>query len=237
MKNERAESGQRTRGPSSIWCVLLKVVSSIFWAVVLGVCINSYWWYTRGFEQVITELNSTYQSQLSGLAYRNASLISLVDAGSQSVNDKVAKWTEVARSELSHVPVFQSMRHNHQVTSYFSQPISLATKIYCLVQKTLLVALAKILSIATSIWVLIFAAIFGASDGLRSRYIRTMEGGRESTFIFHRVSSALIQAPIAVLFLYLLLPITLNPEIVVIGISLLFFACFYLTTANLKKFL
>ena len=102
---------------------------------------------------------------------------------------------------------------------------------------TLVILFAKFFSVFVSFWVFLFAAILGATDGLLERYIRTNEGGRESTFIFHRVSDTVIKIPVAILFFYLTIPLFFNPEMIVMVMSVLFFLFFYIATANLKKFL
>ena len=99
------------------------------------------------------------------------------------------------------------------------------------------VVIAKCISLFASVWVFIFAALIGALDGLVARYIRTSEGGRESTFIFHKVADGLLKIPVILLFLYLTSPFFINPEWVVVLMGVLFFAFFYTATANLKKFL
>jgi hypothetical protein len=51
------------------------------------------------------------------------------------------------------------------------------------------------------------------------------------------VSDIVIQGPVALIFVYLTLPIFFNPEIVVVVMGVLFFIFFRMITANLKKFL
>jgi hypothetical protein len=97
--------------------------------------------------------------------------------------------------------------------------------------------LAKTVSVLVSLWVFVFSSLLGAMDGLLNRYKRTCEGGRESTYIYHKVSSSMYKIPLAILVVFLSLPLDINPEIVVILLSITFFMYFYITTSSLKKYL
>lgn len=95
----------------------------------------------------------------------------------------------------------------------------------------------KTISVGCALFLFIFAAIIGLVDGLLARQIRTAEGGRESTFLFHRITSSLLQVPLWILVLYFALPITFQPLIAIVLLAVIFFSVCYLTTSQLKKYL
>lgn len=95
----------------------------------------------------------------------------------------------------------------------------------------------KFISVFCSVFVFIFAGFLGLIDGLLNRYIRTAEGGRESTYVYHHLAEALFKIPFCLVVAYLALPFPLNPMIVVVILTLTTFLFCRISAANLKKFI
>ena len=77
----------------------------------------------------------------------------------------------------------------------------------------ILVLLFKFINIVGAALIYLLAALFGACDGLVTRYVRTAEGGRESTFIFHQMTNMVIQIPVGLIMIYLISPVLINPTL------------------------
>lgn len=95
----------------------------------------------------------------------------------------------------------------------------------------------KFISIISSILLFAFAVFLGALDGLRRRYIRTVEAGRESTYLYHNISTLFRQVPVLFVLMYLLAPISISATVVILMISLGLFIYSNLFFSTLKKFL
>lgn len=96
----------------------------------------------------------------------------------------------------------------------------------------------KFISVFCSFSVFIFAGFLGLLDGLLTRYIRTAEGGRESTYIYHHLADALFKIPFCLVVAYLALPFPLkNPLILVVILAMISFLFCRLSASNLKKFI
>lgn len=95
----------------------------------------------------------------------------------------------------------------------------------------------KFISIMSSILLFAFSGLLGALDGLRRRYIRTIEAGRESTYLYHNISTLFRQVPVLFVLVYLLAPISISATLVILMISVGLFIYSNLFFSTLKKFL
>lgn len=100
-----------------------------------------------------------------------------------------------------------------------------------------LLTILKISSLFISLMMIVFASLLGCVDGLCYRYIRTMEGGRESTFLYHQGSEKLLMLASMFIFGFVLLSSFDYPQGVVAILALIGFTYTYTTFSQLKKYL
>ena len=105
------------------------------------------------------------------------------------------------------------------------------------IKLSFLLVCIKFISFFSSTLLFVFSGLLGALDGLRKRYIRTMEAGRESTYMYHNISLIFRQLSLLLLLAYLLLPVMIPATAVVIAISSGLFVYCHLLCSTLKKFL
>lgn len=213
------------------------IIKSIFWGLLIGVIINCIMWHFEGYKRLMEDLIHTYQTQMTGVALRNEGAAVGFGALAGMINDVIKTGENKVQGLISESDYLHSATDNKKAKSIGSKIWGALDHFILVVSATFEVLIAKFLSIFVSVWVFVFASILGAMDGLLERFIRTSEGGRESTFIFHRVSDTMIKVPVAIVFFYLTIPLFFNPELIVVFMSILFFMFFYIATANLKKFL
>lgn len=85
---------------------------------------------------------------------------------------------------------------------------------------------------------LIFMAVFvGLIDGLVKRDIRRFEAGYESGFVYHRARSFLLPTIALPWMLYLAMPFSVSPLIILIPCALLIGITMNITAASFKKYL
>ncbi|WP_101776040.1 TIGR03747 family integrating conjugative element membrane protein [Pasteurella oralis] len=83
----------------------------------------------------------------------------------------------------------------------------------------------------------VLAAIVGFIDGLVQRDIRRFGVGRESAFKYHHAKRAIFPTMILAWIIYLSIPFSIHPNIILIPAALLFGLTIALTSANFKKYL
>lgn len=210
--------------------------SAVFWGWLIGFGINCFFWETEGYRQLLQELDAEYQQQMANIALRNTSFIHHYSILATWF-DQGSHWLYQQLMQLKPYASFVTPYINHLMQMSLTQHvIAFVTHLGEVAWGTLTVTWAKLVGVLSVIWVLLFAVIVGAMDGLLERYIRTMEGGRESAFMFHQLANGL-RYPFLLLFIYLAVPVLINPEITTVVMSVLFFVLIRGATANLKKFL
>ncbi|MDH0639271.1 MULTISPECIES: TIGR03747 family integrating conjugative element membrane protein [Pseudomonas] len=102
---------------------------------------------------------------------------------------------------------------------------------------TILTFIVRLLVLVLTLPLFLLAAFVGMVDGLVRRDIRKFGAGRESGFVYHRAKASLM--PLAVLpwILYLTLPVSVHPLLVLLPSAALLGLAVNLTAASFKKYL
>lgn len=102
---------------------------------------------------------------------------------------------------------------------------------------TILTFMVRLLVLVLTLPLFLLAAFVGLIDGLVRRDIRKFGAGRESGFIYHRAKASLM--PLAVLpwILYLTLPVSVHPLLVLLPSAALLGLAVNITAASFKKYL
>ena len=222
----------RTRNVIRMTWLLIKAMG---WGLLIALVINAVQWHEHGYQRVISTLTQRDQAQIQALGLRSAWAARLAQWVSQDTDAQASWFAQQSQEVLHDVPLLERLWHTAKHPSDGWRQ-GLVHGLHLLWGTVVLIAL-KGVSLMVSVWVWVFAGLLGAMDGLLARYIRTQEGGRESTFIFHRVADKVIGVPVMLLLVYLAVPLFVNPEWVVMAMSVMVFVFFYLLSANLKKFL
>ncbi|TRO24326.1 TIGR03747 family integrating conjugative element membrane protein [Ectopseudomonas mendocina] len=102
---------------------------------------------------------------------------------------------------------------------------------------TILTFMVRLLVLVLTLPLFLLAAFVGMVDGLVRRDIRKFGAGRESGFIYHRAKASLM--PLAVLpwIIYLTLPISVHPLLVLLPSAALLGLAVNITASSFKKYL
>lgn len=102
---------------------------------------------------------------------------------------------------------------------------------------TTLTFMVRLLVLVLTLPLFLLAAFVGMVDGLVRRDIRKFGAGRESGFIYHRAKASLM--PLAVLpwIIYLTLPVSVHPLLVLLPSAALLGLAVNITAASFKKYL
>lgn len=102
---------------------------------------------------------------------------------------------------------------------------------------TTLTFIVRLLVLVLTLPLFLLAAFVGLVDGLVRRDIRKFGAGRESGFVYHRAKAALM--PLAVLpwVIYLALPVSLHPLLILLPGAMLLGLAMNIATGSFKKYL
>lgn len=92
-----------------------------------------------------------------------------------------------------------------------------------------------VLALATPIFVLF--GLVGLAEGLMRRDLRRWGGGRESSFLYHHSKKVLGPSMVVAWMLYLAMPFSIHPNLVLLPFAALFATGVAVTTATFKKYL
>lgn len=102
---------------------------------------------------------------------------------------------------------------------------------------TLLVFLVRLLVLCLTLPLFVMAAIVGFVDGLVRRDIRRFGAGRESGFIYHRAKAALVPLLVLPWVVYLALPVSVSPLLILLPSAVLLGLAVNIATSSFKKYL
>jgi integrating conjugative element membrane protein (TIGR03747 family) len=102
---------------------------------------------------------------------------------------------------------------------------------------TVLVFLVRLLVLCLMLPLFLMAAFVGFVDGLVRRDIRRFGAGRESGFVFHRAKAALIPLVVLPWAIYLALPISVSPILILLLSAVLLGVAVDIAAATFKKYL
>jgi len=74
-------------------------------------------------------------------------------------------------------------------------------------------------------------------DGLVQRDIRKFKGSRESALFFHRIKPLAIHFLFFTFFIYMVLPLPISPELILIPMAIISGICISLSIKSYKKYL
>lgn len=77
----------------------------------------------------------------------------------------------------------------------------------------------------------------GMTDGVALHFLRKAGGARESSFIYHRAKHIGKTVVLAVCYVYLMLPITLDPRIILLPAAVVLAVSMRMATGYFKKYL
>jgi integrating conjugative element membrane protein (TIGR03747 family) len=129
-------------------------------------------------------------------------------------------------------------RGAHRDFRYYLAQVYVWTKSYLIAAGfTILTLIVRLLVLVLTLPLFLLAAFVGLVDGLVRRDIRKFGAGRESGFIYHRARASLI--PLAVLpwATYLVLPVSVNPLLILLPGAALLGVAVCIAAATFKKYL
>lgn len=152
--------------------------------------------------------------------------------GAKLFGDHLTAWQAQAKAHpLSSLPHVEVIQHSFSFAFQSVKPYALAAGY------TVLTFLARLLVIALTVPLYVLAALVGFIDGLVRRDLRRFSSGHESGFVYHRARSAILPAAILPWVIYLALPVSVSPLLILLPGAVLFALVINITAAHFKKYL
>lgn len=248
----------KTPRPQSQYGVAIKIVRGVIGTTILGFLvvslISAYQWISSGYESSMQNLDKKISRETEVMKLRSPVLLNnsmkmilwikgLLDRTKLNLENPTKDLNRikpaVLNSDAKEVSNKQKKSKSEaiDVTSVGKDILNAFTKIGKILWLSFIFLLFKIIEVYAASILYLFTSLLGALDGLMKRYIRTEEGGRESTFAFHWITNITIKFPFLLIFLYFILPIEINPVVLTCLIASSFFLIFNVLTTSLKKFL
>ena len=242
------ESQQATQKPAnpvkklSLAMAIFSLISMFIGAVFVGLIINCGLWAYQGYDKTMASLNEVYLTQVKSMLVSNDHVsdwylhfLSRLYAWTNQGQTTAMHYVEHSLATLTTnrgIDIDQTKLHdNIQAVGGFLQ------KLKNIVIMTVNVIAAKFLGVLGSSLFVFLALMLGVVDGLLRRYIRTSEGGRESSYLYQTYQMWFIPIPIFLVTLYLSIPLELDTEMIMMGVALTTFFLSYTYCKSIKKFL
>lgn len=145
---------------------------------------------------------------------------------------ELSAWAERASAHpLSGTPHPEAIRHALSLAYAHVKPYALAAGY------TLLTFLARLLVLTLTLPLFLLAALVGLVDGLVRRDLRRFGAGHESGFLYHRARAAILPTALLPWVIYLALPVSVPPLLILLPAAVLLALAVNLTAASFKKYL
>lgn len=168
------------------------------------------------------------------LSHPAASARHLISAVHEKLFDQTRLSAWVAKSSahpLAGTPNPELLRHAFTLANAHIKPYALAAGY------TLLTFLARLLVLTLTLPLFVLAALVGLIDGLVRRDLRRFGAGHESGFLYHRARAAILPTAILPWVVYLALPVSVPPLLILLPAAFLLAVAVNLTAASFKKYL
>jgi integrating conjugative element membrane protein (TIGR03747 family) len=141
------------------------------------------------------------------------------------------------RAEVT-APASASGRLGMSDARYWMDRLNKGSKTYMLAAFfAALVFLVRVVILILTTPLFVMAAVVGLLDGLVRRDVRKFGSGRESGFIYHRARAALIPIVVLPWVIYLALPFSFNPLLILLPAAVALFVVVNITSSKFKKYL
>lgn len=181
----------------------------------------------------LTQLSRSFTQSLL-LSHPATTARYLVDSVSPALfsNAHLAAW---ARTTSAHpaiaMPHMEVIRHAVSVAESHIKPYALAAGY------TLLTFLVRLLILTLTLPLFLLAAFVGLIDGLVRRDLRRFHAAHESGFLYHRARSAILPTAVLPWVVYLALPVSVSPLLILLPAAILLGLAINVTAAQFKKYL
>ena len=217
--------------------LLAKLLAAVMLGYILTLFGNLIMWQLTSYKNTRDKLNDEYNQYLAHIAQYEKSVLSNIGLNNAKYRDIFNNLQLGASCKIKQMTAKLKSFLNHQNIKILDNTVNIASSFLNIIYLTFKIMVVKLIAVLASIALYVFAIMLGLLDGLVARYKRTMQAGRESTFVFHHVAKLIISLPVFLMFIYIMSPIYINPLIINLAIAGFLFVGFRVYGANLKKYM
>lgn len=217
--------------------LLAKLLSAAMLGYILTLFGYLIMWQLTSYKNTRDKLNDEYNQYLTHIAKYEKSVLSNMGLNNAKYRDIFNKLQLGVSCKIREMVAKLKSALNHQNIKILDNTINITSSFLNIIYLTFKIIVVKLIALLASIALYICASMLGLLDGLVARYKRTMQAGRESTFVFHHVAKLILSLPVFLMFIYIISPIYINPLIINLAIAGFLFVGFRVYGANLKKYM
>ncbi|WP_027350519.1 TIGR03747 family integrating conjugative element membrane protein [Halotalea alkalilenta] len=241
---ERQQARQRGLVASVVtlpWRLFGVLVASLLLSIVIE-CVGMYFfWPEQGWRHAQGMLH--YELNQLSTHFTRSALVQEPGRTARWLVEGAYEWVFVKTGLLdwmrdASAQASAPSRGVHRDFRYYLAQVYVWTERYLIAAGfTVLTFIVRLLVLVLTLPLFLLAAFVGLVDGLIRRDIRKFGAGRESGFVYHRARASLI--PLAVLpwETYLVLPVSVNPLLILLPSAALLGVAVCIAAATFKKYL
>lgn len=199
------------------WRILGLLLVSLLLSVLLEYLGLLFFWSEQGWRHSQAMLQ--VEVDWLGEHFQQSLIVAQPGQGARQFIDWMSSWVFERSGVLDYAQRARTLARDDGAAGWGAQ-------LYILVEDFIL---------ATSLFAL--ALLTGLVDGLIRRDLRKFGAGRESSFVYHRAKGLVMPLLIAPWMIYLTLPISLNPLLILLPCAVMLGMAVAITAATFKKYL
>lgn len=251
-KQNHAAAPKRSPKKSASW--VSKVGAASGYGLLVLMIFNGASWWEMGFKGFERQCETRMQASLTQIAMLTPLFYALFESLTQVAD---VRWTQAETTAVSDLKTVSTplnqfnggflqsdKKSASNKTSHTSFTQSLWQRgkkglknVGVFVRLSLYEWALKLYLLMTKSILLIMASLIGALEGLHLRYVRTQEGGRESTLLYHHAGEKLLIVPVVALMIYLGAPLSFSALWMSLCLCVFFFLYFKVRLSCLKKYI
>ena len=224
-----------------------KTLFNVLMVVLLGWFVLFLWsmtlWLSLGFASAWQRLSQLSNQQRAAIVqFSDASLAERLNTvwaklPNKPLMNKVSALNRVIHKKL-HLVLPSNALSNHTDIQYIIDETLKITQItWVFIGITSQIMLIKLTILMAAIPLFLLTMTAGLVDGLNQRAIRTASLGRESSYVFHQLNRWFKRGLIALLALWLAIPVSITPALMLVPVSILLSVMVSVTASRFKKYL
>ncbi|WP_131783805.1 TIGR03747 family integrating conjugative element membrane protein [Legionella gresilensis] len=229
------EKVKQKRSKRMVFNLLLLIF--LGWLILLGWSLSL--WGLNDFNTAWQRIYKLASQQSSAVSeFNDASIANYIDSKVKSIP------TQKLTKKIESTGIFIKSKFDNLLThadsdldDLFINVFQVVQQIWSLICITTAVIYVKVMILVASIPLFAMATTAGLVDGLNQRAIRTASLGRESSYVFHRLNHYFRHGLLLLLALWLAMPISVNPALVFVPVSIFLSVIVSITASRFKKYL
>ena len=224
-----------------------KTLFNVLMVVLLGWFVLFLWsmtlWLSLGFDSAWQRLSQLSNQQRAAIVqFSDASLAERLNIvweklPNKPLMNKVSALNGAFHKKLHQVLPSNALSNHTDIQYIIDETLKITQITWVFIGITSQIMLIKLTILMAAIPLFLLTMTAGLVDGLNQRAIRTASLGRESSYVFHQLNRWFKRGLIALLALWLAIPVSITPALMLVPVSILLSVMVSVTASRFKKYL